>query len=221
MADQVRILVVQDEIQPETFANLLRSIKALHSWQIVLPTCALLVTSQTSQEIASTIRERMPGLRFLVTTLVSKETDGYLPAAAWDFVNYPEALDIQSDVTRIVSDRIIAAIKAAELNDGPSYALAAMPMDPVGVPMLFSSRQSDLAELLRSPPFLRNSGFDLRTGREPENIHGQLRRAVVPAWKILEFWRDGLAIFAANGGDDFLCWASRERIPNIHSRLGW
>ena len=211
MANHVRVLVVQGENLPDELANLLRSIQSLHSWQIVLPTCALLMTSQNSQEIAKTIRERMPGLRFLISGLESKETDGYLPAATWDFVNYPEVLELSSNVTRIVADRFEEAIIEAELASGPVYALAAMPTVPVGVPTLFSSLQSDLVKLMGSPPIIRENGFDLRTGRSPENVRGQLRRATIPGRKTLEFWRDGLAIFAADGGDNFLCWASRER----------
>jgi hypothetical protein len=183
----------------------------LHSWQLVLPSCALIVSPQTAQEIAALIRDRVPGLEFLITQAASSTTDGYLSASAWDFVNYPEALDSAPNVERLVADRTMEAARVAELAGNPHLCLAAVPLEAVHVPTLFSSQSAEVLELLRSPPSLRQHGFDLFTGATPENITGQLQRTLAPGWKILEFWRDGFLSFVADGSDDFLCWASRER----------
>lgn len=115
------------------------------------------------------------------------------------------------DLAEMLPARVEQALTESTLHQGPAFILAAVPVQPVEIPTLFERRNAEVVRLLESPPELRDAGFDLTTGAQARIVGGQLRRAVVPEWKLLELWRDGTLIFAAAGDDDFLSWGRRSR----------
>ncbi len=111
----------------------------------------------------------------------------------------------------IISERIEAAIKDVGLEGKPFYVLAAVPLDAVTVPDLFESRNAAVARLIGTPPPLRHAGFDVDAGGNTQIIRGELLRASLSGYKLLELWRDGTLILVASGGPDFLCWRAYEK----------
>jgi hypothetical protein len=108
----------------------------------------------------------------------------------------------------ILTQRTDQALIDAGLRDLPAYTIGAAPVTPVDIPTLFEGRNSDIVKLLDSPPKLRHYGFDLNVGKMTNIVAGRLRRALAYGYKLLELWRDGVLIFAATGGSEFLSWGS-------------
>ena len=118
-------------------------------------------------------------------------------------------LSARPDLAEMLAGRVEQALTESGLHEGPAFILVAVPGQQVEIPPLFERRDAEVVRLLESPPELRHAGFDLTTGAPARMVGGQLRRAVVPEWKVLELWRDGTLIFAAAGDDDFLSRARR------------
>lgn len=49
-----------------------------------------------------------------------------------------------------------------------------------------------------TPPKLRTAGFSLEHDGNSRIVMGELRRALIQGWKILELWRDGVLIYAVD-----------------------
>ena len=108
-----------------------------------------------------------------------------------------------------VESRLDDALRAVRLYDQPAFVLAVVPGRALNLRALFESRNTPLVKLLEDPPELRQSGFDVDSGGNSRIVEGRLRRAVVEEYRLLEFHRDGIAIYVARG--DRLCWGRRER----------
>jgi len=102
--------------------------------------------------------------------------------------------------------RLTDAIQYAQLTERSLFALIAEPVPSSRFLTLFGS-DTPLVRTLEHPPFLRRAGFDLEAG-ETRIIRGDIRRATVPTWKVLELWRDGTLIY---GVDAYVqpCWGNR------------
>jgi len=112
----------------------------------------------------------------------------------------------QPDHSKLLENRVTAALIEADLDGRPNFSLAAVPVQAVEMPALFERRDADIVRLLENPPELRQSGFDLQTGVSARIVRGQLRRAATPRYKTLELSRDGTLIFGAAADENFLCW---------------
>lgn len=110
-----------------------------------------------------------------------------------------------------VRARIDDALRAVGYIDRPAFTLTAIPNRTLDLRVLFEARNTSLVELLESPPKLRVAGFDLDSGRDSRIVHGHLRRAMIEDYALLEFHRDGVAIYAAAGDDEGLCWGRPAR----------
>lgn len=115
-----------------------------------------------------------------------------------------------------VDERINAALHVAGLDKEPALVLAATPPRKINLRSLFESRRSPSAVLIEEPPCLRKSGFNLDVDENSRIVEGRLRRAVSDGSKLLEAHRDGLALFAASGNQEFLCWGRENRQRNIY-----
>jgi len=102
------------------------------------------------------------------------------------------------------------AVRDMGLNEAPTYSLIAVPGERIEVPDLFAGIGSPLVRLLDQPYELRHAGFDVTVGTETRPVRGMLRRALSPGNKLLELWRDGVLIFAAEALD-LLCWGTRSQ----------
>jgi schlafen family protein len=103
--------------------------------------------------------------------------------------------------------RMAAARDIVGFTNVPTFLLAAVPDEPLNLPGSFD-RQSELARLVEHPPELRPMGFDLETGGTPEIVRGEVRRAFLREFRLLELWRDGTLVFVGRGDEQGLWWAS-------------
>ena len=94
--------------------------------------------------------------------------------------------------------------------DLPTIALVAIPSAPVQL-RGFLDRDGAVANEVERPPSLRQYGFDLDAGGQVQLVEGMVRRSVLPDYKLLEVWRDGVVQFIARGDQDFLAWGRREQ----------
>lgn len=105
---------------------------------------------------------------------------------------------------------------AAQMEDAPSFFLAAAPRPHSEFPKLFSSRESNEAKVIDHPPKYRDMGFDLDCGQFHQMVNGQLIRRVSNGRKSLELWRDGALIFVGRADTHFLGWAARPSEDNLY-----
>ncbi|HET6554360.1 MAG TPA: hypothetical protein VFG49_12565 [Dyella sp.] len=76
---------------PENMQPRLDSIVLIRNWYRYMPGCYILVAEDqtTAQQLAMSIRSRAEGVWFVVAEIFSVAADGYLPGAAWTFLNNP------------------------------------------------------------------------------------------------------------------------------------
>ncbi|MCG3112053.1 MAG: ATP-binding protein [Candidatus Manganitrophus sp. SB1] len=115
-------------------------------------------------------------------------------------------ITLQQNIQELLDDRRNEALIAVDLQTQPIFILAATPIEAVDIPTLFQASDAEIVRLLKNPPELRPSGFDLTIGETPKIVRGQLRRAVNPKYRILDLWRNGTLIFATRGDEEFLSW---------------
>jgi hypothetical protein len=112
-----------------------------------------------------------------------------------------------------LNDRIRQALTDSRLEGTPSIALVAVPAPPTTIRDLFRSGSAAVARV-ESPPTLREAGygFDLSTLTASGIVRGQLRRSVIPEYKNRELWEDGVLLFTATAGPNFLGRGKQETI---------
>jgi hypothetical protein len=93
-----------------------------------------------------------------------------------------------------VDQRLEAAIEVAQLTDHSVFALTAKPWPDVRFTTLFAGSDTKLVHSFNHPLKLRSAGFSLEHDGSSRIVMGELRRALIPSWKILELWRDGLLV---------------------------
>lgn len=113
----------------------------------------------------------------------------------------------------LLDERVEQALKESGFQEKPAFFIGVIPLEPLEIPSLFKSRDEPVVRLLELPPVLRNSGFDLRTGRDAQIIRGQLRRAASIGFMSLELYRDGTLIFVCLGNQQYLSWGNYEAPP--------
>ncbi len=94
--------------------------------------------------------------------------------------------------------RLEAAVEIAQLADHSVFALTAKPSPDAHFRNLFAGNDSTLVRNFNNPPKLRRAGFSLEHDGNSRIVMGDLRRALVPGWKIIELWRDGALIYAVD-----------------------
>jgi hypothetical protein len=122
---------------------------------------------------------------------------------------------------RIVPNRLARLRESAELADRPAYSLIAYPSWESMPSGLFERRRTDIVSLLKAPPEIRNSGFDLNTGAEPRKTPDGAWISVLAGMKALACWDDACLIFLSDG-DEYLCWgnnAKRRQHPLLINQL--
>ncbi len=104
------------------------------------------------------------------------------------------------------SGRLDRTAALAKLVDEPTYILAATPNRHSRRPGLIALESPTVTKLVTDPPQLRNFGFDLDAGGQPEVRDGWLQASQGEHYKALGVWDDGTVVFAATAGEEFLCW---------------
>jgi hypothetical protein len=78
------------------------------------------------------------------------------------------------------------------------FALTAQPWPNARFKTLFAGNDATLVQLFNNPPRLRRAGFSLEHDGNSKIVMGELRRVLIPGWKILELWREGTLIYAVD-----------------------
>jgi hypothetical protein len=97
-----------------------------------------------------------------------------------------------------INERLEAAIKLAQLTDHCVFALTAKPTPDAHFTTLFAGTDAKLVANFNNPPKLRSAGFSLEHDGNSTIVMGELRRVLIPSWKIMELWRDGLLVYAVD-----------------------
>ncbi len=97
-----------------------------------------------------------------------------------------------------VAQRLETAVELAELTERPVFGLTAKPRPNARFRTLFAGKDARLVQLLNNPPTLRRAGFSLEHDGNSRIVMGELRRVLIPGWKIMELWRDGTLIYAVD-----------------------
>jgi hypothetical protein len=115
-----------------------------------------------------------------------------------------------------VKNAISEALKAVELDGHPAMVLSAIPIRELDLTGLFDSNNADLVRRLESPSAVRDHGFNLGTGERSRIVSGKMRRAVEVGYKLLEVHRNGVVVFAIDGGPNGLCWGRPQKQTNYY-----
>jgi hypothetical protein len=97
-----------------------------------------------------------------------------------------------------VVQRLETAVGLAELTERSVFGLAAKPWPDARFKTLFAGNGATLVQHFNNPPRLRRAGFSLEHDGNSRIVMGELRRVLIPSWKIMELWRDGTLIYAVD-----------------------
>lgn len=80
-----------DEGDRQALLNFLDTRTEIKNWYAFLPSAVFVISDRNANSISDILRTRYPGRFLFVTPVVGVQTDGWLPQAAWDFVNQPKS----------------------------------------------------------------------------------------------------------------------------------
>ena len=95
---------------PQQVQHLLNDTQAVETWVTPFPFAAILVSSLSVNDLAAVVRDRLPGVWFMVTELRGDTVQGWLPKELWDYVNDP---------SRAWSRQLFAGLEAPRLGQSP------------------------------------------------------------------------------------------------------
>ena len=64
--------------------------QAIETWVAPFPYAAIVVSKLNVQDICAVLRQRLPGVWFVVTEMNSHTVQGWLPQNLWEYVNAPQ-----------------------------------------------------------------------------------------------------------------------------------
>jgi hypothetical protein len=70
--------------------NIVDTLSEIVNWQKILPDAAVLVSSNSVNDLQKLLREKMPGQRFMLVGLERANKNGWLAKNSWDFMNNPK-----------------------------------------------------------------------------------------------------------------------------------
>lgn len=97
-----------------------------------------------------------------------------------------------------VAQRLETAVELAQLTERSVFGLAAKPWPDARFKTLFAGNDATLVQHFNNPPKLRSAGFSLEHDGNSRIVMGELRRVLLPGWKVMELWRDGTLIYAVD-----------------------
>lgn len=71
---------------------LLNDSNAIETWVSPFPYAAIVISKLNINELGAVIRERLPGVWFMVTELKSGTVQGWIPGDLWQYVNDPQGV---------------------------------------------------------------------------------------------------------------------------------
>lgn len=84
------LLTYSQACTPMQAQYLLNDTQAIETWVTPFPYAAILVSKLGVHDLAAVIRNRIPGVLFMVTELKSETAQGWLPGDLWEYVNDPQ-----------------------------------------------------------------------------------------------------------------------------------
>ena len=86
---KAHLLAYSQACAPPQVQRLLNDTQAVETWVTPFPYAAILVSRLDVNDIAAVLRDRLPGVWFMVTELRSDAVQGWLPKELWEYVNSP------------------------------------------------------------------------------------------------------------------------------------
>ena len=103
---------------PEHVQRVVNDIRAVETWMTPFPYAAILISRLDVRDLAAVIRERLPGVWFMVTELNGRSVQGWLPAELWDYVNDP----LKARSRKLLSGAAPPSPRSAGAHDFGSFA---------------------------------------------------------------------------------------------------
>ena len=70
--------------------SVLNDTEGVQTWVAPFPYAAILVSTLNTQDLSAILRDRLPGVWFVVTEMNTQSVNGWLPGDLWDYVNDPQ-----------------------------------------------------------------------------------------------------------------------------------
>lgn len=138
----------------------------------------------------SQVKERLDGMEALLKESVHKNQD---------------EIQKKSNGERI-EQRIARALEYENLKDGRNVSITAFPGQSSQLKTIFLSSEGSIRKLLENPPILRRAGWNLRTLDQARIMRGEMIRVGNGKRLVIDLYRDGTLVFAAQGDQRFLAW---------------
>jgi hypothetical protein len=86
------VLTFNSEICPrQKVLELLDTIPAVKNWYAYLPSSIFIISDQTAHVLANALLAKVDGSYYFVSEVPSGVNNGWLPEAAWQFINSPKS----------------------------------------------------------------------------------------------------------------------------------
>ena len=84
------LLAYSQACTPTKAHQLLNDTPAVETWVTPFPYAAILISKLNVNDLAAVLRDRIPGVWFMVTELNPHSVQGWLPGNLWEYVNDPQ-----------------------------------------------------------------------------------------------------------------------------------
>ena len=84
------LLTYSQACTPTQVQYLLNDTQAIETWVTPFPYAAIILSKLNVHDLAAVIRNRLPGVWFMMNELNSDTVQGWLPADIWEYVNDPQ-----------------------------------------------------------------------------------------------------------------------------------
>ncbi len=105
------LLAYSQACTPQHVQHQLNDMRAVSTWITPFPFAAIVVSDHSVNDLAAVLRERLPGVWFMVTELRGSSVQGWLPRDLWDYVNCP---------SQASSGQIFAGLETSHLRQPPA-----------------------------------------------------------------------------------------------------
>ena len=84
------LLTYTQAVTPAYVQHVLNDTEAVATWVAPFPYAAILISKLDIQDLAAVLRDRLPGIWFMVAELKGDTVQGWLPGNLWEYVNDPQ-----------------------------------------------------------------------------------------------------------------------------------
>ena len=75
----------------QTILALLDSLPSVKNWYAFLPSAVFIISDNSAHELAQSLLAKVNGSMYFVSEINPAAHNGWLPKAAWDFINNPKS----------------------------------------------------------------------------------------------------------------------------------